>query len=470
LSGAQAVEVPARLGGVRAAVHLLDFVRDPLVATRRLYEAEGRFVELSLPLPGSRRVFVLTVGAAFNRAVLGAPALWRTVSVAPGGPRDSAIRRLSLGLIRMSGERHAHYRRMLLPPLRRHKVEAMSGSMAALAAEEIGRWPAGHPIDLWTEVRRLMRSLAIGLLFGGDREQGYPVAEMIGQLLQFNWSAGVALCPVNLPFTPLGRMVRQGEALERRILDWAGSKRGRLDPDDLLSVIVNNPEESGCPVRDPTIVGHVPTLFGAAYETCQNLLVWTLVMLALHPRVAQDLRDELQAALPDEAPPELAGLERLPLLDAVVRETLRLLPPVPIQYRVATQDTELLGHALPRGTRVLLSSFLTNRLPELYPEPDRFLPERWTGIDPSPFENPVFSAGPRACPGGPFGLGVVKMALATLLRRHRVSLPPGTRIDYQVRVALSPRGRVPAVLRPADEAFTAPPIRGSLARLVRLPQ
>ncbi|MFO1055419.1 MAG: cytochrome P450 [Dongiaceae bacterium] len=458
------------MSGPGAAMHLVGFVRDPLVATRRLYDAHGPFVELSRLVPGSRKVFVLTAGAAFNRAVLGAPAIWRTVSIAPGGPRNSAIRRLSIGLIRMTGERHAHYRRMLLPPLRRHKVEAMSPTMAGLAAEEIGRWPAGRPIDLWTEVRRLMRSLAIGLLFGGDRAQGYPVADMIGSLLQFNWSVGVAACPVDLPFTPFGRMVRQGEALERRILDWAGGKRGRLDPDDLLSVIVNNPEETGCPVRDPTIVGHVPTLFGAAYETCQNLLVWTLVLLALHPRVAQDLRDELRAALPGDAPPELARLDGLTLLDAVVKESLRILPPVPIQYRVALQDTELLGHPLPRGARVLLSSFLTNRLPALYPEPDRFLPERWAAIDPTPFENPVFSAGPRACPGGPFGLGVVKMALATLLRRHRVTVPPGTRIDYQVRVALSPRGRVPAILRPADEPFTAAPVGGSLGRLVRLPQ
>jgi cytochrome P450 len=435
----RAAEAPVRLSGLAAGRYAWQFVRDPLAATRRLFEAHGPFVELSRLVPGSRKVFVLTAGAAFNRAVLGSPAVWRTVSIAPGGPRHSAMRRLSLGIIRMSGERHAHYRRLLLPPLRRHNVEAMSGTMSRLAEEEIGRLRPGQPIDLWAEVRRLMRSFAIGLLFGGDREQGYPVADMIGGLLQFNWSVGVAACPVNLPFTPYGRMLRQGETLERHILDWAGDKRGRLDPGDLLSVIVNSPEESGCPAHDATIVGHVPTLFGAAYETCQNLLVWTLVLLALHPAAAQALRDELRAALPGETP-ELAALERLPLLDAVVKESLRLLPPVPIQYRVALEDTALLGHPLPRGTRVLLSSFLTNRLPGLYPEPDRFRPERWAGIDPSPFENPVFSAGPRSCPGAPFGIGVVKMAVAVLLRRYRVTLPPGTRIA------------------------------GSLHRLVRLPQ
>jgi cytochrome P450 len=458
------------VSGLTATRYAWRFVRDPLMATRAAYQAHGPFIELSRLLPGSRKVIVLTAGAAFNRAVLGAPDIWRTVSIAPGGPRNSAMRRLSMGIIRMRGERHAHYRRMLLPPLRRQSIEAMGEGMAELAAAEIGRWQAGEPIDLWAEVRRLMRSFAIGLLFGGDREHGYPVADMIGGLLQFNWSVGVAACPVNLPFTPYGRMLRQGGRLERAILDWSARKRGRPDPADLLSVIINSPEETGCPAKDETIVGHVPTLFGAAYETCQNLLVWTLILLAQHPLVARDLYDELRSALPGKEPAGLAELEGLKLLDAVVKESLRILPPVPIQYRVALADTALLDHPVPRGTRVLLNSFLTNRLPEHYRDPERFRPERWFTINPSPFENPVFSAGPRICPGAPFGLGVVKMALATLLRRYRVTLPAGTRIDYQVRVALSPRGSVPAILRPVNELFNAQPIEGSLHRLVRLPQ
>jgi cytochrome P450 len=108
-------------------------------------------------------------------------------------------------------------------------------------------------------------------------------------------------------------------------------------------------------------------------------------------------------------------------------------------------------------------------MPELYADPDRFRPERWAQIDPSPFEYAAFSGGPRSCPGSAFGTSVVKMALATIFMRHRVTLAPDARIDYQVKVALSPRGPVPAMLHPADGAFAAAPLRGTIRELVQAP-
>src|SRR5262249_52378784 len=113
---------------------------------------------------------------------------------------------------------------------------------------------------------------------------------------------------------------------------------------------------------------------------------------------------------------------------------------------------------------------LINRMPDLYSEPDRFLPERWTAINPSPFEYAVFSAGPRNCPGYAFGLSVVKVGIAAILTRYRISLAPQSTVDYQVRLTLTPRGPVMGMLKRPDCVFTTELVRGSLCDLVRFPE
>jgi cytochrome P450 len=313
-----------------------------------------------------------------------------------------------------------------------------------------------------------MRNLAVGLLFGDDRGLGYPIADAINDAIEYNWSAKVAACPVNLPGLPYHKMLREGEALERHILDWARCKRGRLDRRDLLSIIVNSPDENGDPPSDAKIVGHTPTLVGAARETCQNALIWTLILLDQHPHVAQRLVADLHDRLAG-ASLALDKILDISMLDAVVKESMRILPPVPQQFRVATHDTTLAGFPVKQGSRVLLSPLLTNRQPELYPEPDLFRPERWATINPSSYEYATFSGGPRGCPGYWFGLCAVKIAIATILTRYRVALIPEVRIDYKVRLGLTPRGSVPAILHRPDDKFAAARIRGGIRNLVRLP-
>ena len=459
------------VNGTAAARWYLQFFRDPLKAMLRGRATHGPLFQLPhLRFPTEPpRKFVIAIGAAFNEEVLHDPTTWRTVSIAAAGPRGSASRRLGMGIIRMTGRPHAHYRRLLVPPLHRKSVTEMGAQMVRLAEEEVESWPLGEVIDLWARVQRFLRTLAIGLLFGDDRPRGYSTAELIGQFFDFNWSWKVAACPVSISGTPYHRMLRVGERLERSILEWADCKRGRSDSRDLLSIIVNSLDENGCPASNDKIVGHAPTLLAAAYETCQNALIWTLILLEQHPQVARALCDELRDSRAG-APLTFEQIVQLPLLDAVVKESMRILPPVPQQFRVAQCDTTLAGHPMPQMTRVALSALITNRDPDLYPEPARFKPSRWDSIDPSSYEYLVFSAGPRGCPGYWFGLCAIKTALAAIFSRYRVALAPEARIDYKVRVALSPRNGIAAVLHRQDGGFAAAPIRGGIRDLVELPR
>src|SRR5215510_1801070 len=462
---------PVLLNGIAAARWYLQFFRDPLKAMFQGYAAHGPLFQL----PHLRffneppRKFVVAIGATYNEEVLHDPTTWRTASIAVAGPKNSASRRLGMGIIRMTGQPHAHYRRLGLPPLHRKSIAELSAQMIGLAEEEVETWPVGQVIDLWARVQHLVRTLAIGLLFGNDRPRGYPIADLIGQFFDFNWSWKVAACPVGIAGTPYHRMLRVGERLEQSILEWADCKRGQPDGRDLLSIVVNSPDENGKPASNDRIVGHAPTLLAAAYETCQNALIWTLILLEQHPQVARELRDELEGNRAGAAL-TFDQLLQLPLLDAVVKESMRILPPVPQQFRVAQRDTALAGHAVPQMTRVTLSALIINRDPELYPEPARFKPERWETIDPSPYQYLIFSAGPRRCPGYWFGLCATKAAIAAIFSRYRIALVSGSRIDYKVRVALSPRNNVDAILHRQDGAFAASPIRGGIRDLVELPR
>ena len=191
-------------------------------------------------------------------------------------------------------------------------------------------------------------------------------------------------------------------------------------------------------------------------------------MLDQHPRIAADLLDELQGRFAGAAP-SLKRVGDLPLLDAVIKESMRLLPPGPVQLRTAQQDTTLAGYPMPRRSAVVLSPFLTNRNRDLFPDPDQFKPDRWSSIAPSGFEYFLFSGGVRACPGVWFANAALKISIATILTRVRLSIEPGARIDYRASVTLSPRREIPVTLHRQDGAFVAAPISGSVRNLVQLP-
>jgi cytochrome P450 len=129
-------------------------------------------------------------------------------------------------------------------------------------------------------------------------------------------------------------------------------------------------------------------------------------------------------------------------------------------------DTQIDGHAVESGTRVILNAYQTNRDPAVYDHPDRFAPERWSHIDPSPFQHLTFSAGPRTCPGSWFGTSAVKLCIAAILSRFRITVVPGTRIDRRVSITMSPRNGLPVVLHDADNNWRTSPVTGQITEMV----
>jgi cytochrome P450 len=314
-----------------------------------------------------------------------------------------------------------------------------------------------------------MQRASVELLFGGDDDRARAIIALAGRMMEIKWGPAAFALPINLPFTIYGRIVREAEKLERHILQWAAAKRDHPDDRDLASIIINNPDAAGRGPDDAALVAHIASLFALSSEGSQSALTWTLLLLTQYPHVMATLRDELRSKLGGTSP-SLDRAGELPYLDAVVKESMRILPPVPLQIRVAQRDTTIAGYGLPQRTRVMINAFLTNRIPDVFSDGETFRPERWLEITPNSFEFPVFSAGPHLCPGYWFGTAAVKIALAAILMRHGLDVPTNTRVDYRAQPTLRPRQRVDVRLRRTegnDRIVT--PLAGTIRNLIKLP-
>jgi cytochrome P450 len=464
------------LHGAAAARAYLDFFRDPLRYLRDAHAQQGPVHGLARPfaLPVAPRRYVFAFGPEFNRVVLGDPLRFKSTGQTLPGPKGSAQRRLRYGLTRSHGERHERQRELVRPLFQRQSVDAMLPRMVELCDEAIAGWRVGAPIDLDREMRALSLALSAELLFGSaEPGRARRVGAGIGEWLEQSFSPRVWLCLLDLPGTPYRAMLRHAQELEQEILALLRERRGDgargLAGGDVFSRLLAA-HAAGEPWMDARdLVGQAAVLFAASFETTAHALDWLFLLLAQHPQHGDAIGAEIEKELGAQAPADASVFARLPLLDAALRESLRILPAVPFTLRSVQTDAELGGIALQKGDRVVLSHYITHHLPELYPEPRRFRPERWFGLRRSAYQYLPFSAGPRACIGFFFATLAMKVVATRVLQRFRISLVAGTRIDPVVRVTVGPSRGLPAMLYAAGSALAPQRLCGSIGELVDFP-
>jgi cytochrome P450 len=458
--------------GAEAARWYLRFFRDPIRTLNRARAELGPVCAAGnvVPLPQREKLHVIALGPEYNHQVLGDPDRFRTTGQGVGGPRGSAQRRLRYGLTRSQRGRHERQRQFMLPPFQKKAVESYTAQMAAVTDKLLGQWTLGGSLDLWREMRKLTLEISSEILFAReDPQRSHVLGEMIGDWLSASFSAAVWACMVDAPGTPYRALLRRAEAIEREVQAMLDEKRAAgAAGADLVSMLVAANQGGFEWMTDEDLIGQVTIAFAASYETTANAMTWTLFLLAQHPRVARDLLDEL-AAVFGGAPPTVETLARAPLLEAVVKESLRILPPVPYTIRVARyRQTPIGPYVMLRGDRVILSHYVTHHLPDLYANPERFDPLRWLTLKRGPYEFLPFSAGPRLCIGYSFAMQALKLSTAMILQRYRFSVLPGTRIDRTVRVTMSPKRGLPVSIHPPDGRFEAAPVRGNIREMVDL--
>jgi cytochrome P450 len=455
---------PRALPLVGGKVNLLHFFGNPFQVMRRLHATYGDVAALAQGDPS----FVFAFGPALNHQLLAQPELFiNGTGPLVRLPKNTAAERLfTQNLAVMNGAHHKQQRRLMQPAFHRQQVHDYAAVMAALTQRMLDQWQPGATIDLLAEMQQLTQRIAISTLFGLDGEAELArVGELLRRAIASGTSPLALLVPINLPGLPFHRANRLMEQVEEYLRSVVSRKRAQPDATDVLAALVQVRDEDGARLNDEELIGHAFTLFVAGHETTSNALTWTLFLLHQHPRVAADLLDELEGALHGAAP-SVEQLGRLPLLEGVVKESLRLLSPAQIGIRITSAPCELAGYALPRGANVVYSEFITHRLPDLYAEPERFKPQRWFTVQPSTYEYLPFSAGPHMCIGWAFAMQELKLVLAMLLQRYRLALAPNAMIAPGV--AMRPVRGMPVRVLVQDRQFQPVPVRGSIHELVDL--
>jgi len=462
-----------------AKAGLIRFGLDPLAHIERLFDKYGPVVALvrnrgtrivsTQSSPGTVFFYgpdlnlpFLTEHEQFHKCALSGP----LYPDPPFTERKQPLTRLLTGLFHVNGQEHRKHRRLLLPAFHKSRIESYRDSMVQLTQEVLQRLSPGVR-DLRQDLVELSLRIATTTLFGEDvGVAGRRIARDWQRWLElFRMAAAV---PLDLPGMPYRDFLELSRSIDEKSAELIATRRRTgARGADMLSMLLDTTDESGNTLSDDELIGHASVIFAAGHETSAGALSWTLLLLSQHPKVAAELVEELQQVLQGE-PPRVDQLSKLPLLDRVVKESLRILPPVPFNHRICPEDCELGGYALPRGTELLSSIYRTQRMPDLYPEPNRFKPERWEKLEPGPYSYNPFGTGPRMCIGATFALMEIKIVLAMLLQAYRFELVPGSRIHRFLSITMSPRPGLPMRLHRQDNRFerSARDIRGNVRDMV----
>ena len=368
------------------------------------------------------------------------------------------------GLLTTDGDFHRRSRRIMLPAFHHDAIAAALATMNAEIERALSDWRDGQQIDVYHRTRRLALRIAMRALFGFDPDAAGARAD-IARCFEVGlgfWAHDYWLQVMRGPGTPFARMQRARRALDRIVFDEIGRRRseGRRGR-DVLSLLLDATDEQGDRLTDQQVRDQVMTLLFAGHDTTTSTIGFMFYELARHPEIAAALRDEVEAELGAEPPqPEQLMSGRLALLEMVQDETLRMYPPAWIGARKAIDSYEFAGHTVPGGAYVAYSSWVSHHLPDVFPEPRRFRPDRFAPADKAALPKGAyvpFGGGSRICIGMRFGQLEVKAIAVALIRRFEFALAPGYRLRIRQMPTIGPRDGVPLIIRRRTPAASGSP-------------
>jgi cytochrome P450 len=361
-------------------------------------------------------------------------------------------------LIITEGDAWLRKRRMVQPAFRPGRFERYAACMVARTRDRLDRWlkiieTTG---SIETEISKEMTDLTLEIIGKTmfDAEISAEATDVGRAVAILSEVATKEMgSPWKLPdWLPLPEKRRKRWAIKRldeTVRRFIRERRASgADKGDLLSMLLLAADEEGDGGRftDEQARDECMTLLIAGHDTTAAGLIWLFYCLARQPQVAALVYQELDAVLGGREP-TANDLPRLSYTERVIKEVLRLYPPAyAIFMRQALADVEIAGHSLPQGSLVQIFSYICQRDPRWFPEPerfdpDRFLPERQRALP--PFAYFPFGGGPRGCIGNTFAMMEMTLVAATLLQQLKVELAPGQgEAEPVALVSLRPKGEV----------------------------
>jgi cytochrome P450 len=365
-------------------------------------------------------------------------------------------------LLLLDGDRHLRERRLMLPPFHGERMRSYGALMRDATERAMARWPVGKPFPIHHETQAITLEVILRAVFGLEEESrlermrralvkwttlgtsraGTAIlltvppqhAPRLRQIAHAEWKIGGLRVPVGrlAPWSPLTRAQDHvGELLREEIVERR--RTGTAGREDILSMLLESRDEHGNPMTDDQLHDEMLTLLVAGHETTATGLAWTVHELLQHPDWMAKVKVELAAG--NDA-----------LLDAAIKETLRLRPVVPLVGRKLTRPEKIGGTELPKGAVALASIYLAHRRAETWPDPLRFDPTRFLDKKIDPYVYFPFGGGTRRCLGMAFANYEMKVVLATILSKVTLKEAPGSKVKLVRRgITLAPSGGMPVV-------------------------
>jgi cytochrome P450 len=367
-----------------------------------------------------------------------------------------AMRRvLGNGLLLSEGDFWRRQRKLIQPAFHQEKITAYAQIMVDYTQRMLETWSDGQTLDMHEAMMRLTLGIVAKTLFDADvsheaEDVDAALAVLMGKFLR---QAGMALLlPRWFPLPTSQLLKRAVGRLDKVIYGIIEQRRasGQMSG-DLLSAFLQTRDDEGVGMTDRQLHDEIMTLFLAGHETTANVLSWTWLLLGQNPEVEQKLIEELDRVLKGKIPTP-ADLPRLIYSDMVLRESMRLYPPVWVIGRRALSAFRLGDYEIPANTNMLISQYLMHRDARYFPEPERFDPERWRAGDPRAASLPRFAyfpfgGGPRVCIGAAFGMMEAVLLLATIAQKFKIEVAPGEKVSMQPSVTLRPRNGISVKLK-----------------------
>jgi cytochrome P450 len=428
----------------------LQAARDPLPLLLSLYEEHGPiFATRLLHHPvifmlGPEANHYITVSHPENFH-------WRESSF------GDLIPLLGDGLLTIDDAYHDRAREIMMPAFHREQVSASVEAMIAEATPAIERLRPGQVVDVYEWMRGLAMRIAMRALLGLDPDEagkGAAAAEHFERALGF-YGIDFHLRLLRGPGSPWSKMVASRAVLDEIVYGEIERRRTNPDPSrmDILSLLLGVRDEAGEGFTDKEVRDQVMTLMFAGHDTSTSTLTFMMHELARHPDVVEKLQEEQNRVLGEETP-SIDTLEKeMPYLDMVMDEVLRLYPPAWIGPRRAVRDFEFGGYTVRSGSYVNYCSWASHRIPEVFPDPEAFIPERFTRERKAALPRGAyvpFGGGRRICIGKRFGQTEVKLVATMLLQRLRLDAMPGRTMAVRQMPTLSPRGGLRMRVLPRD--------------------
>lgn len=358
---------------------------------------------------------------------------------------------LGQGLVTAQGDFWRRQRRIAQPAFQAQSLQRFIEVMDEAAVRLVARWrdrlPEGGRLQTDAEMMRVTLEIVGRCLLDTDlSDSSEAVGEAITIVLHETiWRLTHPLAlPLVVPTPHNRRLVRALKRMQALIGQILEARRQEAAKDDLLSMLMHAKEEdTGEGMTDTQLRDEVMTMVSAGHETTAVALTWSLYFLGALPEEQARLEAEVDEVLQEGQRLSEASLARLVRTEGVIKEAMRLRPPIWLLARSAREDDVILGKKVPRGSIVFLPQFLLHRDPRFWEAPLRFFPERFLGERAKSIPRHVyfpFAAGPRACIGAGFALTEAKILLARIVREARLSNLPGSVARLDPTVTLRPMG------------------------------